>query len=221
MTVNKNTINQIETEAKKYFQGASGCHDWTHVERVRSTSLFIGEQEKANLDVLELAVFLHDIGRKEEIKSKGLFCHAEKSTEIAKRIFEKYDIDQKIVENIIHCIKTHRLRNSNIPETIEAKVLFDADKLDSIGAIGVARDFLFAGNAGSGNLYTGNERELAKSGKDYSFTKGDSAILEYEIKLKHIKNKMLTSAGKKIADERHEFMKNFFERFWEEVKGRK
>ncbi|MCX6717058.1 MAG: hypothetical protein NTU76_00060 [Candidatus Taylorbacteria bacterium] len=106
-----------------------------------------------------------------------------------------------------------------MPKTIEAKILFDADKLDSIGAVGVARDFLFAGNAGSGNLYTGNEKRLAKSDKNYDFTKEDSAILEYEIKLKYVKDKVITSTGKKIAKERHEFMKAFFERFWLEVKG--
>lgn len=101
----------------------------------------------------------------------------------------------------------------------EAKVLFDADKLDSIGAVGIARDFLFAGNAGSKTLYTGNEKLLAQSGKNYSFTEEDSAFLEYEIKLKHIKNKLLTSTGKKIAEERHKFMEAYFKRFWEEVEG--
>lgn len=221
MAINRYLINQIEFEAKKYFEGASGCHDWTHIERVRNLSIFIGKQEKANLAVLEIAALLHDIGRKVEMKNKGLFCHAEKSAEIAKKIFKKYNIDQTLAENIIHCIKSHRFRNSNVPETIEAKVLFDADKLDSIGAVGVARNFLFAGIAGSGNLYTGNEQKLSRSGEDHSFTKEDSAILEYEIKLKHIRDRMLSSTGKKIANKRHEFMEKFFERFWEEVKGKK
>ena len=221
MSLTKNLINQIELEAKRYFKGASGCHDWTHVERVKNLSLSIGRQEGADLNILETAALLHDIGRKEEMKSKGLFCHAEKGAEIAEKILKKHGVNEKTIENIIHCIKTHRFRGDNIPETIEAKVLFDADKLDSIGAVGVARDFLFAGNAGSGNLYTGNEKKLSKTGKDYMFTKEDSAILEYEVVLKHIKDKVLTPTGKKIADKRHEFMKSFFKRFWEEVKGKK
>lgn len=219
--ISRKIIKQIELEARKYFKKASGCHDWTHVERVRVLSLFIGRREKADLGVLELAAILHDVGREQEMKSKGAFCHAEKSAEIAKNILAKYNISQEAVSNIIHCIKTHRFRNSRIPGTIEAKVLFDADKLDSIGAVGLARAFLFAGSVGSGNLYTGNEKKLSRLGKDFSFTKEDSAVLEYELKLKHIKDKILTSTGKKIAGQRHKFMTSFFKRFWQEIKGNK
>lgn len=217
--IDKTIIEQIKLEAKTYFVGASGCHDWTHVERVTKLALKIGEKENANLFVLEIAALLHDIGRKEEMISKGKFCHAEKGAEMAKVILKKYNIKQRDIDNILHCIITHRFRNSHVPETIEAKVLFDADKLDSIGAIGIARDFLFAGNTGSGNLYTGNEKKLANDGKNHNYTNEDSAILEYEIKLKKIKDKMLTMTGKKIAEERHRFMEEYFKRFWREVDG--
>lgn len=212
-------ISEIEKEAKKYFVDASGCHDWTHVERVRTLALHIGKKEKSNLQILEIAALLHDIGRKEEMKSKGLFCHAEKGAELSKKILKKYKIRDEAIKNIVHCIKAHRFRNSHKPDTIEAKVLYDADKLDSIGAVGVARDFLFAGNSGSNTLYTGNEKRLARSKKDYSYGKEDSAFLEYEIKLKHIKDKVLTKEGKRIARDRHDFMENYFKRFWEEVRG--
>lgn len=212
-------IKQIEKEAKMFFKAASGCHDWSHVERVRELALRIGKKEKARPDILEIASLLHDIGRKKEMKNKGLFCHAEEGGKLAKFILKRHGIREDDIKNIIHCIVSHRFRNSNIPETIEAKVLFDADKLDSIGAIGVARNFLFAGNAGSKTLYTGNEKRLAKEKKDYAYTKEDSAILEYEIKLKHIKDKMLTKEGNKIAKERHEFMVDFHNRFEKEIKG--
>ena len=109
--------------------------------------------------------------------------------------------------------------------TLEAKCLYDSDKLDSIGAVGVARDFLFAGYIGAKvpgkMLYTGREKEIAGSGKCHSYTKEDSAILEYEIKLKYIKGKMLTKTGKKIALDRDRFMRDYFKRFWDEVKGNK
>jgi uncharacterized protein len=219
MKINNGAIVKIKEESKKFFKDASGCHDWTHIERVRNLALRIGKKEKARLDVLEIASFLHDIGRKKEMKSRGLFCHAEEGGRLAKNILKKYSIEKKNIDNIIHCISSHRYRNKNIPKTIEAKVLFDADKLDSIGAIGVARNFLFAGNAGSKNLYTGNEKRLAKENKDYCYTKEDSALLEYEIKLKYIKDKMLTKEGKKIAKERHDFMVDFHERFEKEIKG--
>lgn len=221
MTITQEKMKKIEKIAKTFFEGASGCHDWRHVERVRNLALRIAKGEKADEKQVEAAAFLHDIGRKEEMESKGAICHAEKGAEMARDILEKLGVDRESIEAIAHCVSSHRYRKGNIPETLEAQVLFDADKLDSIGAIGIARDFLFAGNAGSGNLYTGNEKRLAKTGKDYSYTKEDSAVLEYEVKLKFVAGKMMTKTGKKIARERHLFMKHFFDRFWKEVEGEK
>ncbi len=214
----KEIISKIEKEAKKFFEGASGCHDWTHVERVKNLALHIGKKEKADLFVLEIAALLHDIGRKEEMKCKGKFCHAEKGAELAKKLLMKYKFDQEKMKNIIHCVKTHRFRKSNSPETLEAKVLFDADKLDSIGAIGIARNFFFAGNAKL-NFYTGNEKKLNGDYKDYAYTDEDTAILEYHKKLKTIYRKILTKGGKEIARERQKYMDDFFRRFEKETRG--
>lgn len=218
MKISKQTIKQIEIEAKKFFVGASGCHDWSHVERVCSLALEIGKKEGADLDILIIACLLHDIGRKEEMKSRGKFCHAEKGAELANKILHKYKIDPKSIDNICHCIVSHRYRNQNVPKTIEAKVLFDADKIDSIGAVGIGRIFLFTGYLRHA-LYTGNEKKLIKLKKDQSYTIDDTAIMEYEFKLKNIKNKILTKTGKKIAKNRHDFMVAYFKRFWQEVKG--
>lgn len=218
--ISKKIIQEIEGEARKFFEGASGCHDWSHVERVRKMALHIAGLEKADLQIVEISALLHDIGRKEEMKKKGLTCHAEAGAETARKLLKKYSLSPQQIENIIHCVLSHRYRNEHVPNTIEAKILYDADKLDSIGAVGVARDFLFAGNAGSNCLYAGNEKKLAKSKKDYSYTEEDSALLEYEIKLRHIKDKIITKTGKMIARQRHEFMKKFFERFWKEVDGK-
>ncbi|MHB8903870.1 MAG: HD domain-containing protein [Patescibacteria group bacterium] len=218
MKINKKIISQVEIEAKKFFVGASGCHDWTHVQRVLNLALHIGKKEKADLNILSLACLLHDVGRKEEMKSKGKFCHAEKGAEIAAKILQKRKIDQDIIDNITHCIVSHRYRNQHIPKTIEAKVLFDSDKIDSIGAVGIGRVFLFAGYFKMA-LYTGNEKKIAKQKKDMIYTVEDTALLEYEFKLKNIKNKILTKTGKKIAKERSDFMDLYFKRFREEVKG--
>ncbi|MDP1833722.1 MAG: HD domain-containing protein [Candidatus Moranbacteria bacterium] len=215
----KELIAKIETEAKKYFVGASGCHDWTHVERVRALALHIGKKEKADLFVVEAAALLHDIGRKEEMTNRGKICHAEKGAEISKIILKKYKFTQEQIDNVFHCIQSHRSRNGYAPTTLEAKVVFDADKIDSIGAIGAARAFLFAGNAGSNNLYTGNEKKLANDGKDYSYTKEDSSLLEYYKKLRFIYKKILTKEGKRIAKGRQKFMHDFFKRFDREIKG--
>lgn len=218
MEINKNIIDAIEVEAKGFFDGASGCHDWGHVQRVHDLAMHIGEIEKADLPVLSLACLLHDIGRKEEMEKEGEFCHAEKGAEMAKEILARHDIDQKSIDNIVHCIASHRYRKGGAPQTLEAKILFDSDKLDSIGAVGVGRDFLFAGYLGNA-MYTGNEQELVKLGQDGSYTKDDTAVMEFEFKLKNIKDKIMTETGKRIARERHDFMLEFFERFWKEVKG--
>jgi len=220
MAISAKTIEVIEKEAKKYFKGASGCHDWSHVERVKNLALHIGKAEKANLKLLEVAVLLHDIGRRDEMKTKGAFCHAIQSGKIARRILPRYGFNEKVINEIVHCIEAHRYRNDIIPSTIEAKVLYDADKLDCAGAIGIGRAFLFAGSVGS-VMYTGKEKELAKTNKNYTYLKEDSAVLEYEIKLKNIKNKILTETGKKFANSRHKFMENFFATFWQEIEGKK
>jgi uncharacterized protein len=220
MRISKETIKEIEGIAREYFQGASGCHDWTHVEWVRNVALRIASKEGADRGIVEIAALLHDIGRKEEMKNRGAVCHAEEGAIHSRRILKRLGFDEETIEAVVHCVRAHRYRNEHIPQTVEAKSIFDADKLDSIGAVGVARDFLFAGRPGLGNLYTGNEKKLAATGKDYSYTEEDSAVLEYEVKLKHIKEKMLTKTGKAIARDRHLFMKQFFARFWREVQGK-
>jgi uncharacterized protein len=219
MKINNKIIEEIEKIAKTYFVDASSCHDWTHVERVHNLAVKIGKKEGANMNIVKVSAYLHDIGRKEEMCEKGKICHAEVGSKLAEEILIKFNLDEDVVKNIKHCILTHRYRNNHKPETIEAKVLFDADKLDSIGAVGVARDFLFAGSH-RGLLYVGNEKQVAKNAKDYAYTKKDTALLEYYYKLRKVKASILTKAGKEIAKERHEYMADFFKRFDLEVKGK-
>ena len=222
MSKHGDKVREVEIIARGYFQDASSCHDFTHVERVRVLAKRIARKEGADEFVVELAALLHDIGRAKEMQSKGQICHAEWGEKEARKILERMQIEEKTIENVCHSIVTHRHRNQHVPQTIEAKCLYDADKLDSIGAVGIARDFVFAGYIGASvpkPLYTGQEKELARTGKDYSYTIEDSALLEYEVKLKHLYKKMLTTEGKKMARERHAYMKEFFTRFWKETKG--
>jgi uncharacterized protein len=218
MKINNKIIKQIERVAKEYFVGSSGCHDWTHVERVYNLAIKIAKKEGANINIVKIAAYLHDIGRKEEMEKGGKICHAEKGVKLAEKILLPYCLDKDTIENIKHCILSHRSRNNHKPQTIEAKVLFDADKLDSIGAVGIGRDFLFAGYLGA-YLYTGKEKKTAKEAKKYAYTKEDTALLEYHFKLKKIRSEILTKTGKKIAEERHEYMEEFFKRFELEIKG--
>ena len=207
-------IDAVILYARHHFEDAKYSHDWEHTERVYKLCMHIGASEGADLDVLAISAFLHDIGRTHQDKAKGSICHAEKGADMAREMLEKYPIPHEKKENIIHCILTHRYRNCHVPETIEAKVLFDADKLDAIGAVGIARAYLFAGALGA---LLHNPHAIPEQTKPYS--KDDTGYREYRVKLSRIKDKMLTSEGKRMAQERHAFMEDFFERFLKEHEG--
>jgi len=207
-------MDEIKKDAQKYFIGANGCHMWDHTERVIQTCLHIGKKENANLYVLEISAILHDIKKMEEMESKGSICHATKGAKEAMNFLKKYDLEQKDLDAIYHCIEAHRKRNSIEPNTIEAKILFDADKLDGIGAIGIGRMFLFASKVGA-KLHD-KDVDVAKT-KEYS--EDDTAYREFLAKMQFVKDKMLTIEGKRMAKERHDFMVSFFNRMNKEVVG--
>jgi len=128
----------------------------------------------------------------------------------------EYPISDEQRANIIHCIRSHRFRGNHRPETLEANVLFDADKLDAIGAVGIARAFLFAGEVGAKlhNPYIEPE-DTEPYGEE------DTGYREYKLKLSRIKERMLTGEGRRMAEERHIFMEMFFKRFTAEYEGHK
>jgi uncharacterized protein len=207
-------IENIKTKAKSYFTNARGSHDWDHTERVYNLCMRIGKKEKANMEILKLAAILHDIGREEEDRCNGKICHAERGAILARQILEKHNVEENNIAKIAHCIESHRFRGNKIPQSIEAKVLFDADKLDSIGAVGIGRTFLFAGEVGA-RLH--NKEVDIENTKPY--TVEDTGYREFAVKLSKIKDRMLTREGKRIAEERHRFMVDFFNRLDEEVDG--
>jgi len=210
-----NLIKEIKKEAQKYFRDARGSHNWSHVERVYNLAIKIGKKERADLKILKIAVILHDIGRKSQDESGGKLHHGELGAKLARKILEKYKFKKARIEKIIHCIETNRFRGNKKPKSKEAKILFDADKLDAIGAVGIGRAFLFAGEIGA-KLHDKNV-DIKKT-KEY--TKDDSAYREYLVKLRKIKNRMFTKEGKKITRERHRFMVNFFNRLNKEIDGK-
>jgi uncharacterized protein len=156
------------------------------------------------------------VGRSYEDASKGAVCHGEKGAEIAAEVLAGYPVSEEQRTNIIHCVRSHRFRGDCRPETLEAKVLFDADKLDAIGAVGIARAFLFAGEVGA-KLH--NPHIEPENTKPYS--EEDTGYREYTLKLSKIKGRMLTTEGKRLATERHAFMEAFFDRLNEEYQGEK
>ncbi len=211
----KDLYKSIQKKAAAYFENSRGSHDWSHTERVYQLCVRIGEREGADLEILRIAALLHDIGRHEQDRTKGQVCHAKVGARLAQSILEEVGLEPDKVERVIHCIRTHRFRGKHHPETIEARVLFDADKLDSLGAVGIGRAFLFAGEVGATVHNCGIDLS-----KTTSYSKEDTAYREFAVKLCKVKDRMLTREGRKMAEERHRFMQQFFERLHDEVEGK-
>ena len=205
---------KVREDARACFGSARGSHDWDHTERVLGLCLRIGRKEKADLEVLRLAAVLHDIGREEEDKSGGRICHGARGAVLAAEILKKHGLEKEKIPRVVHCIGAHRFRGGNTPESLEAKVLFDADKLDSIGAVGIGRAFLFAGEVGA-RLHD----PAVNVRKTRPYTREDTAYREFLVKLGRIKDRMYTREGKRIARERHRFMAAFFDRLNKETRG--
>jgi uncharacterized protein len=208
------TIQDIKAYAEECFANSARSHNWEHTCRVCKLCSHIGRIEGADLEILLIAAYLHDIGRPWQDRSKGAICHAKKGAEIAQTLLNKYPIPTERKGNIIHCIRSHRFRGNCHPETLEAKVLFDADKLDAIGATGIGRAFQFAGEVGA---RFHNPSVKLEDTEPYS--REDTAYREFKLKLSKIKDRMLTPEGHRMANGRHTFMEIFFKRLLQEHEG--
>jgi uncharacterized protein len=212
--LDKELTDQLSRIAESYRDGEGGCHGPDHIGRVYRTALYIGKLMGARLDILAAAALLHDIGRPFEKEQQGKICHAEKGAELARDILLDLHFSASMIDAIIHCIETHRYRGDKVPSSLEAKIIFDADKLDCIGAIGIGRAFLFAGQVGA-KLHN-SDVELAET---QSYSTEDTAYREFKVKLSKVRDCLLTPEGRRLAEERHAFMEVFFERLEREVNG--
>lgn len=207
-------LEHIKEIAEKMFAEAKGSHSWEHTLRVFQLCERIGVKEGADLDVVLIAACLHDIGRCYQDSSNGRICHAEKGAELAAPLIESLDISNHQKENILHCIRSHRFRGQTPPGTIEAQVLFDADKLDAIGAVGIARAFQFAGEVGA-RLHNSH----LNIENTHPYSEEDTGYREFRVKLSKIHERILTAEGKRLAADRHAYMCAFFDRFLAEHAG--
>ena len=209
------TGKQVAHRAQEYLQRCSGSHDWGHTLRVTSMALAIQKHEGGDALILQLAGLLHDIGRHEEDMSHGKICHAERGAELARDILMNLGCDTELVNQVSACIYTHRFRKNRQPASLEARIIFDADKLDSIGAVGIGRAFLFAGEIGA-MLYNYDSANVEDA---QAYSSEDTALREYMVKLRFVKDRMLTEYGRTLAERRHECMTEFFEHFQHDIDG--
>lgn len=207
-------LARVRKMARARFSKAGGSHGWDHTLRVHRLCRRIGAAEGADPVVTSAAAYLHDIGRIEQDRAVGKTCHAEHGAAMARTMLAAVALSAARRQNIIHCIAAHRFRGAEVPRTLEAKVLFDADKLDAIGAVGVARAFQFAGELGA-RLHS-PEIDVAAAP---AYSINDTGYREYVVKLAAIRDRILTPAGRRLANERHRFMVDFFDRFLAEYKG--
>jgi uncharacterized protein len=203
-------------QARALYQGADSTHDFDHVLRVLALAERLAEEEGADLEIVRTAALLHDIARSQERSDYGLeidseIDHARLGARQARDILADQDPD--FVDAVAHAIEAHRYRNAIQPLTIEAKVLFDADKLDSIGAVGVARAFAFGGATGQ-PLWGEVSADYVPGGDEIH-----TPYHEFHVKLKHIKDRLYTKTGRRLAEARHRVMEAFYEQMAAEVRG--
>ncbi len=164
-------------------------HDDRHVERVLRWAVYIARREGADVEVVRKAAELHDIARDKP-------NHAIEGARIAEGILKEQGYDDDFIAKVVHCIEAHSFSSGIEPKTLEAKVLSDADKLDAMGAIGVARAFMFSGERG---------RSI------------EDTLRHFEEKLLRLKDMLYTETAKRVAEDRHEFMVEFYERLKREL----
>jgi uncharacterized protein len=181
-------------------------------------------EKDVDLEILIPSALLHDIARVEESQDKtGKIDHAVLGSIMTEDILRKLEYEEEKIEKIKHCIVAHRFRTGNEPNSIEAKILFDADKLDVIGASGIARTFMLAGQFGQRLIDNDSINEYMNSNtvengrlKDVS---KHTPFIEYEVKFKKIPNKLYTEKAKEIGKERLKFMDEYFNRLKSEING--
>jgi len=208
----KKLIRRIWSEAEVILQRDSGGHSRQHSERVLGLCLRIAEEErKGDILVLQAAAILHDIA----IPKWGRKDHARRSAEIAKDILERTNFPDEKRQGVLYAIETHRFSEQKPPNTVEAEILQDADRLDAIGAIGIARCFAFGGRRNR-HLYDPSETP-----DEYDPEREVSSLTHIQEKLLRIKDTLHTTTAKRIAEERHQFTRRFADRLTAEIQGKK
>ncbi|MCB2214163.1 HD domain-containing protein [bacterium] len=209
------TIN----EAREWYRDADPVHDFDHVMRVYRVAERLAKAEGADLTIVRTAALLHDSrGSSPGGEGKARAEHHIASADFAGEVLTRKGWPQEDIKAVQHCILAHRFRGKdNAPETIEAKVLFDADKLDVLGAIGAARTIGYAALDGQPAYAEPSEQFLTTGEKESG--EPHSSYHEFLFKLRNVKDHIFTPSGKALAEERHNVLVAFYEQLQAEVRG--
>jgi uncharacterized protein len=216
----KAIINKTKKFVKQTLEGAEGGHDWFHTKRVLANSIHIAKKENANLFVVQLAALLHDI-------ADAKFHDGDETLgpKVASEFLEEQSVDPLTKEHIIKIIESVSFKNSLSPtknpfDSIELQIVQDADRLDAIGAIGIARAFNYGGFKNR-ELYNPKVPPKMNISKEAYKKSSAPTINHFYEKLLLLKEKMNTPTGKKIAEKRHDFMLSYLDQFYKEWEGSK
>jgi len=207
---------RVEKFAKNMLRDAEVGHDWNHVERVMDNARKILKKEKANKHTILLGILLHDIADPKFHDGDEM-----KGPKISEAFLKEIKVEPEIIKKVMEIVNEISYKggfNKKKEKSLELQIAQDADRLDAIGAIGIARAFSYGGYSGRKIYDPSLEPRTYKNIEEYR--KSDSSTINhfYE-KLLNLKNGMNTKTGKKLAKKRHDFMVIFLERFLKEVTG--
>ena len=209
-------IEQTIRFVKEQLKNAEGGHDWFHIERVYKNALLIAKEEKCDLEVVKLAALLHDI-------ADSKFHNGDESVgpKTAKTFLEAQNVKEETILHVIAIIENISFKGGNFEQKFRSKeleIVQDADRLDAIGAIGIARTFNYGGFKNRALYDPEIAPNLSMSKEEYKKSEAPTINHFYE-KLLLLKDKMNTETGKKIAKKRHDFMIHFLAQFYAEWEG--
>lgn len=215
------TMSIIDTTilfVKKQLQNAEGGHDWFHIERVYKNALLIAQNEECNLQIVKLGALLHDI-------ADSKFHNGDETVgpKVAREFLEKENVNEETIIHVLNIIENISFKGGNFDKKFSSKeldIVQDADRLDALGAIGIARTFNYGGFKNRPIFNPNIAPKLNMSIEEYKNSEAPTLNHFYE-KLLLLKDKMNTISGKKIAQERHEFMEKFLSQFYAEWDGEK
>ena len=216
MSTQQEVITRIATELRHRFESEGSGHDWWHIERVWRNAKSIGATEQADMVVVELAALLHDIADWKFHSGDEMI-----GPRSAREILQRERVDIKIIDHVADIIATMSYKGAGVPTpmaTIEGKIVQDADRLDAIGAIGIARTFAYGGHKGR-LLYDPNRKPEMHTTKEAYFTTDAPTINHFYEKLLLLKDRMNTAEARKIAEGRHRIMEQYLEDFFAEWEG--
>ncbi|TYS68488.1 HD domain-containing protein [Sutcliffiella horikoshii] len=208
-------IHKVEEYVESLFNKDSTGHDWFHIQRVRRLALHIGKEEKANLLMVEIIALLHDV------LDDKITANKDKAKDEIAALLSELPLTKIHIDEILYTIENIGFKGGNgiVLDSLEGKVVQDADRLDALGAIGAARTFMYSGAKGQAMYDPQIEVRTSMSYEQYRGEKS-TAINHFHEKLFLLKDTLQTEEAKKIALERHEFMKKFVDQFmkeWNEI----